>query len=257
MTRYKNSQTTSTKCQYQAAASNPKWWVGLNSQARWRKRTVAKKAVPIKTCSPWNPVAIKKVDPYTPSAKVKEASTYSIPCKKVKYTPRTTVIKSPCNVLEWSPSIREWWAQVTLTPEEMRTIVFSRGTWKGLNTLIPNGGQVAPPSVFGATLEWKKAQKNLKKKNTSETIKSAMPPRRPISTIDVWWPWDEPSREISRHHWVITLRIIKSPINIRAELPKWNHLTIPLVKKRPPTDPIKGHGDSSTMWYGWQIIFDI
>jgi hypothetical protein len=23
---YKNIQTTSTKCQYQSAASNPKWW---------------------------------------------------------------------------------------------------------------------------------------------------------------------------------------------------------------------------------------
>jgi len=30
---YKNNHTTSTKCQYQAAASNPKWRVG----EKWRK----------------------------------------------------------------------------------------------------------------------------------------------------------------------------------------------------------------------------
>jgi len=29
---YKNSHTTSTKCQYQAAVSNPKWWI----DEKWR-----------------------------------------------------------------------------------------------------------------------------------------------------------------------------------------------------------------------------
>lgn len=29
---------------------------------------------PIITCNPWNPVAIKKVDPYTPSEIVKDVS---------------------------------------------------------------------------------------------------------------------------------------------------------------------------------------
>jgi len=38
---------------------------------------------------------------------------------------------------------------------------------------------------------------------------------------------------------------------------KWNQDTIPVVKKRPPTAPNKGQGDSSTIWYGWHIIFDI
>jgi hypothetical protein len=74
---YKKSQTTSTKCQYHAAASNPKWWF----LEKWfwicRIKQMVKKVVPIKTCKPWNPVAIKKVDPYTASAIVKGASIYS------------------------------------------------------------------------------------------------------------------------------------------------------------------------------------
>jgi hypothetical protein len=52
---YKNSQTTSTKCQYQAAASNPKWWF----DEKWRvicwSRHVVRNVVPIITCSLWNP----------------------------------------------------------------------------------------------------------------------------------------------------------------------------------------------------------
>lgn len=37
-----------------------------------------KKSVPIITWSPWNPVAIKNVEPYTESARVNGASIYSI-----------------------------------------------------------------------------------------------------------------------------------------------------------------------------------
>ena len=60
---YKNNHTTSTKCQYQAAASNPKWCEELNSPFVWRKRVTKRKIVPTNTCKPWKPVAIKKVDP--------------------------------------------------------------------------------------------------------------------------------------------------------------------------------------------------
>lgn len=41
---------------------------------------------------------------------------------------------------------------MTLTPEDSRTIVFNRGTWKGLKTLIPAGGQDLPMSTAGARL---------------------------------------------------------------------------------------------------------
>lgn len=60
---YRNSQTTSTKCQYQAAASNPKWCVLEKWLLISRIKHVNRKIVPIITCRPWNPVAIKKVEP--------------------------------------------------------------------------------------------------------------------------------------------------------------------------------------------------
>jgi len=74
---------------------------------------------------------------------------------------------------------------VTLTPEEINTIVLRSGTWKGLNTLIPKGGHKEPTSTVGARLLWKKAQKNLTKKKTSDTMNRAIPHRRPSSTIAV------------------------------------------------------------------------
>ena len=254
---YKKSQTTSTKCQYQAAASNPKWCDALNSFFIWRNKVTIKNRVPTSTCSPWNPVAMKNVDPYTLSANVNLASKYSSPCSIVKYTPNTTVITKPWYVWVKLPVINAWWAQVTLTPEEIKIIVFNKGTWKGLKTEMPNGGHNEPTSTVGANLLWKNAQKNLTKKNTSDTINRAMPQRRPSSTIDVWRPWIAPSREISRHHWIIT--------NINVNIPKkkrliefmWNHDTIPVVRYKPPIEPNIGQGDSSTIWYGWHIMFDI
>ena len=70
-----------------------------------------------------------------------------------------------------------WWAHVTLTPEETNTIVFKRGTWKGLKVKIPEGGHTPPNSTAGDSLLWKNAQKNLKKKKTSETINNNIPHR--------------------------------------------------------------------------------
>ena len=146
---------------------------------------------------------------------------------------------------------------MTLIPDEINTIVFNKGTWNGLNTLIPKGGQIEPTSILGERLLWKKAQKNLTKKKISDTINKAIPQRNPNSTIEVWSPWIVPSRLISRHHWIITnINIITPKINKIIEF-KWNQETIPVVKYNPPTAPNKGHGDSSTIWYGWHIIFDI
>jgi hypothetical protein len=96
-------------------------------------------------------------------------------------------------------------------PEDTNTIVFSSGTWKGLNTTNPSGGHTPPNSTLGANLLWKKAQKNLKKKNTSDTINKSIPQRNPSSTIALWCPCTLPSREMSRHHWYITKRRIVSP----------------------------------------------
>lgn len=73
--------TTSTKCQYQAAASNPKWWVIDSCRVIARTRQTPRKEDPIITCRPWNPVAIKNVEPYTLSDSMNDVSIYSIACR--------------------------------------------------------------------------------------------------------------------------------------------------------------------------------
>lgn len=74
METYKKSQTTSTKCQYQAAASNPKWCLDVKWNFNCRKKQTIRKVVPMITWRPWNPVAMKNVEPYTPSAIVNGVS---------------------------------------------------------------------------------------------------------------------------------------------------------------------------------------
>src|SRR5215467_1813403 len=56
------SHTTSTKCQYQATASNAKWCSGLKCPARQRARITLSMRAPIVTWNPWNPVSMKNVD---------------------------------------------------------------------------------------------------------------------------------------------------------------------------------------------------
>ena len=197
------------------------------------------------------------MEPYTESANLKDASIYSMACRHVKYTPRIIVNPKPWVVWVKLFSISAWCAHVTLTPEDKSTIVFNKGTWNGLNGIIPTGGQTLPISKVGASLLWKKAQKNLTKNKTSETIKSAIPQRRPSSTIAAWCPWTLPSREISRHHWNMVNPKISRATKKRFMLFKWNHDNIPVVTNKPPKALTRGHGDSSTKWYGWRTKFDI
>lgn len=104
---------------------------------------------------------------------------------------------------------------MTVTPEDNKIIVFNNGTLKGLNGLSPIGGHWLPNSAVGARLLWKKAQKKDKKKKTSETINNTMPQRNPSSTMAECKPCILPSREMSRHHWAITIKMINSPPNIK------------------------------------------
>ena len=55
---HKNIQTTSTKCQYQAAASNPKWCALKKWYLICLNKQTIKNTVPINTWKPWKPVAI-------------------------------------------------------------------------------------------------------------------------------------------------------------------------------------------------------
>lgn len=77
MHKYKQIHTTSTKCQYHAAASNPKWWLVEKWWEIVRHKHTKRKVDPISTWAPWNPVATKNVEPYTLSAILKDASIYS------------------------------------------------------------------------------------------------------------------------------------------------------------------------------------
>lgn len=63
-----------------------------------------------------------------------------------------------------------WCAQVTVTPDAKRIAVLRSGMEKGLIGSIPVGGQVHPISGVGASLLWKKPQKNAAKNRTSDKI---------------------------------------------------------------------------------------
>ena len=75
---------------------------------------------------------------------------------------------------------------MTETPDSKRIAVFRRGTEKASIVLIPTGGQTIPISAVGAKDEWKKAQKNEKKKSTSLTINRSIPIFIPSTTNVLW-----------------------------------------------------------------------
>lgn len=85
------------------------------------------------------------------------------------------VINKPVLVFWCSPAISAWWAHVTVDPEDNKTIVFRRGTSRGLKGNSPIGGHVAPSSLEGARLLWKNAQKNDEKNKTSDKINNSIP----------------------------------------------------------------------------------
>lgn len=209
---------------------------------------VIKNKVPIITCKPWKPVATKKVEPYTESEIQNEASIYSIAWRAVKYKPNTIVNKRPCFAWVKLFSTIEWWAQVTVTPDLNKIVVFNKGIWKGLKDEIPLGGQTPPNSIVGLNLLWKNAQKNEKKNKTSEVINKIIPHRRPFTTLIVCNPCKNPSRDTSRHHWILDNKIIIIPKkNIFIKL-RWNHFTNPDVIIKAPKEEVKGQGLFSTKW---------
>lgn len=142
----------------------------------------------------------------------------------------------------WLFSIKLWWAHVTVTPDANKIAVFKRGIWKGLKAIIPTGGQVIPNSIVGERLLWKKAQKKEIKKKISETINKIIPHRKPKVTGNVCNPWKVPSREISRHHWYIVIKVIIFPKVNSVKSYWWNHWTRPVTVVIAPIAPVKGQG---------------
>ena len=90
--------------------------------------------------------------------------------------------------LVFFPVIRKWWAAVNVTPDLNKIKVFIRGIPIGLNLLIPLHGHIWPIKMSGDREQWKNAQKNDRKKNTSEVINSIIPSLSPVITSFVCLP---------------------------------------------------------------------
>lgn len=215
MNVYKNNHTTSTKCQYHAAASKPKWWEDEIKFLLIRIMEIIKNDVPIITWIPWKPVVMKKVEPKILSLIENCASIYSQDWRNVKVIPKIIVIIKELKASLKLLLIILWCDHEIEIPEEIRIVVFKRGISKGLKGEIFLGGHIEPISMFGDSLLWKKAQKKDRKKKISEIIKRIIPNFRPHTTYEVWFPCKEASREISRHHWNrVKIRMIKAKIII-------------------------------------------
>lgn len=207
----KNNHTTSTKCQYHAAASNPKWWEDEIKFILIRYNEIIKNDVPMITWIPWKPVVIKNVLPKILSLIENWAWAYSHLWRKVNVIPRIIVIIREIKVSFKLLLIILWWDHEIEIPEEIKIVVFKRGISNGLKGIIFIGGHILPISIFGDNLLWKNAQKKEIKKKISEIIKRIIPNFNPITTFDEWEPWKEASRDTSRHHWnKVKIKIIKA-----------------------------------------------
>jgi len=207
MLEYRNSHTTSTKCQYHAAHSKPVMCSFEFLRRLRRISEIIRKVDPIKTCNPWNPVAIKKVDPKLESAIVNGASLYSKAWSMVNRIPRVTVMVKD-TTLACAFEVRiAWWHHVTETPDDNKIRVFRRGMFIGSNGMIAAGGHLWPNSTLGEILLWKNAQKNDKKNSTSDVINKIIPACRPVSTRALWFPCVKVSRATSRHHKYATVKV--------------------------------------------------
>lgn len=133
------------------------------------------------------------------------------------------------------------WQAVTVTPEESKIIVFKRGTLKGsiIISSKKNGGQEDPKSSAGDQHIWKKAQKKLPKKQTSDKINNSMPLWRNFLKEMVWIP-EKPSFIISRHQKNIVPKKTKKAINKIFLFLKCHQKTLPEVNKKAAILPVKG-----------------
>lgn len=249
--KYKQIQITSTKCQYQAAASKPKWWEGENWCTEVRIRHTSRNVEPINTWVPWNPVVTKIIEPYTLSAIVNDVSIYSLSWRIVKYKPIAVVKKIAFTVLEKSDSRRLWWAQVTVIPEANRIVVFSSGTLRGFTEFMPVGGQLQPSSWGGDRLIWKNVQKKAKKNIISEVINNIMPKRKFIIVFDVWYPIKVLSRIRSRYHWYMDNSNIISASNIGVDMCRWKKDVKLNIIVKVLIEVVSGHGLTSRGANDW------
>jgi hypothetical protein len=101
----------------------------------------------------------------------------------VKIPPNNIVkVKDSLDLIKFFVNI-SWWAQVILTPDDSKRIVFSNGILIGLKEITELGGQNCPSSTVGEILLWKKAQKKDTKNKTSDAMNRTIPVFRPFTTI--------------------------------------------------------------------------
>jgi hypothetical protein len=91
-------------------------------------------------------------------------------------------------VINRSPAKIPRWHHVIVIPEDNKIIVFHKGSPQGSKVLMPIGGQIQPIPIDGDKLQWKNAQKKLKKNINSEAMNKHIPNRIPSWTLNVWWP---------------------------------------------------------------------
>jgi len=184
----------------------------------------------------------------------KELIRYSSPCRRVKKTPRATVRPKEKKQVLVTPDFREEWDQVTVAPDERRTTVFSKGTWKADKDCRPRGGQHEPNSTLGESEQCRYAQKKPKKKKISETIKRPIPSRNPNCTRLVWNPKWVDSRIIFDHQKRQDTKIIKTPRVIKVR-PRFDQdSTRPQTKNKAEIEETNGQGEGVTKWKGCLVM---
>jgi len=146
--------------------------------------------------------------------------------------------------------IISWWDQVTVTPEERRRMVFSKGILIGLKEVITVGGQFCPSSMVGEILLWKKAQKKETKNRISEVINRIIPVLRPFMTCLGCSPCSEASRWTSRHQVYLMMMVRISATKGRDFVVLFIKIRAEDTKARAPFEARMGQGLMVTKWKG-------
>lgn len=124
----------------------------------------------------------------------------------------------------------------------------------GLKASIFSGGQFWPISIHGLTLEWKYAQKNETKNNTSDVINKIIPIFSPSMILLKWDPCLSASRTTSFHHKkAVAIRNINAGSDIVKDFEE-NLLTIKEVDSQIVRDVSNGHGLNVIMWKLWNLF---
>jgi len=184
---------------------------------------------------------------------VNDETEYSIPWKAVNMIAKIIVNTKPYNDPLLLPCIKEWWAYVTVTPDDNKITVFNNGNSKGLIASIPIGGHIAPNSTVGERALWKKVQNIATKNKASDTINRATPIFKPLWTAKVWLPIYVPSDIISRNQNDIDNTNVNKA-NVKkyfAFTNPWKDRTADVVRVNKLILVYNGQGEGETKWKGW------